>query len=1524
MNEILNIKHTDAELDIAIIGMAGRFPGAKNLEEYWELLSQGKESVTFFSNQELKESGVSSSTYNNPNFIKAAPILEDADKFDASFFGYSPKDAQYMDPQQRLFLELASCAIEDGGYDPDKYQKPIGVFGGTAMNTYFLFSGLIQKFVTEYIPTLLGNDKDFLCTKVSYKLNLKGPSLTVQSACSTSLVAIHLACQSLLSEECDLALAGATAIRVPLKTGHYYQESGILTRDGHCRPFDANATGTIFGSGGGVILLKKLKNALNDNDNIHALIKGSAINNDGRSKVDYTAPSVDGQANVIIEAQANAGVKADQIQYVEAHGTGTYLGDPIEVAALTKAFRTTTNNKGFCAIGSVKSNIGHLDAAAGIAGVIKTVLSLKNKKIPPNINFETPNPEIDFENSPFFVNNKLSEWNNEYNPRRAGISSLGMGGTNSHIILQEAPDLPVVSQARDNVSNHLLMLSARSENALRTMSLNLADNIENNPDQSLKDVAFTLRNGRKIFDYKKVLACKSSEEAINLLRDEESNEVVNFEAETFKRDVVFLFPGGGAQHINMGRDLYDRELFFRNEIDKCLAIANKLLKKDLKEVLFPEKNQEELAATQITKPTIGLATLFIIEYAMAKYLMSLGIKPTAMIGHSLGEYTAACISGVLKLEDALFMVTKRSELFQKLPGGAMTSVPLNESEVKKYLSDELSIAVINAPSMSVVSGPLSAIKEMERLFTSDEIDFRRLKISVASHSKMVDPILNEFYEAIKKINFEKPAIPFASNMSGKLIENLEASNPNYWVDHIRSTVRFSDGIELLLEQPHRVLLEIGPGTTLTTLTKQSPSKKKEQLIISSMPHPLEEVSDSTLLLKTIGQLHFAGVKVDWDKFYNILKVKRVSLPTYPFERKKHWYKAPFGQNSVIDNSLNNVKDFSEWFFSPSWKRSSKTTDQITSDLLKNEKWLVFSDGGNLARDLIEKLRYHSQEVIVVLRGDSFNKLNDNEFVIDKKSNNDFKNLFNNFKLINFIPQKIVHFWNSEFTQNLSGSNDDLKDKFYDSVYSLFFISNALHHMGMNKKIQIGIISTNLHSVIGEEKVNSPEHSLMLGPSKVINKEFPNIACKNIDLNFDEKESEVIKQIITELNEEDDSEIVAYRGKYRWIQTFEQIKLKDSDKTAVSLVKDGHTILITGGTGGIGLEIAYNFSQMAKCHLILTKRSAFPDKSEWKDWLNENGEDGKTSKIIKNINVIEESGSTVEIIVSDVEDKKAVRDMIGNLKERYGKIDIVIHAAGIIDDNLLVNSSIEAIERVLSPKVFGAVNLYQAMKDFEPGLFILFSSVNSLLAPVGQFDYSAANNFLDAFVNYFNSQDQTKFISINWPGWKEVGILANLNSESGINSWKEESIKKSITNAEGVKAFNLILNEKYSQVIIYPASEADLSRSSKELFKAVSISSPEVDEDIQFDFEDLTDSEKPLALIWMNLLGVERLSKKDNFFKLGGSSLLAIQVISRIQEVFEVTLSIGDVFKFPTLGKLASKIEDEIFSEIEELDSSSDN
>jgi len=1520
MNELLNIQHIDPELDIAIIGMAGRFPGAKNLEEYWKLLIQGKESVTFFSDQELKESGVSPSSYNDPSFVKAAPILEDADKFDASFFGYSPRDVQIMDPQQRLFLELAYSALEDGGYDPDRYPKPIGVFGGTAMNTYFLFSGLTPKFVTEYIPTLLGNDKDFLATKVSYKLNLKGPSVAVQSACSTSLVAIHLSCQSLLSGECDMVLAGGTAIRVPLKTGHYFQENGILTKDGHCRPFDANATGTIFGSGGGVILLKKLKNALNDKDNIHALIKGTAINNDGRSKVDYTAPSVDGQADVIIEAQANAGVKADQIQYLEAHGTGTFLGDPIEIAALTKAFSITTNNKGFCAIGSVKSNIGHLDAAAGIAGLIKTVLSLKNKKIPPSINFESPNPEIDFENSPFYVNNKLSEWNSKNNPRRAGISSLGMGGTNSHIILQEAPHLSDDSKNKDNIVNHLFMLSARSEDALRTMSLNLADNIEKNPGQNLKDIAFTLRTGRKIFDYKKVLVCKNSKETQILLREEDSDNVVSFETESLNRDVVFLFPGAGSQYVGMGRDLYKTESVFKDEVDKCIKITEKNFGINLSKVFDTSIINEAEMNDEIKKPIISYPSLFILEYALAKLLISWGIKPSAMIGHSLGEYTAACLAGVLDLEDALFMVAKRSELLQNLPEGGMLSIPLEEEQVKKYLNDEISIAVVNAPNLCVISGPLKQIEYAETVLSKDKISFRKLKVSTAFHSKLVEPVLDDFYNAIKNIKFRKPIVPIVSNITGQLITGNEISNPKYWVDHLRHTVRFSDGINVLLQESNRVFLEVGPGTTLSTLTEQNPNKQKTQIIISSMRHPLDDQADDKCFLKAIGQLHFAGIKPDWNSRYPEKECRRVSLPTYPFERKKYWYKAPFGQKSIIDNSLNDVKDFSEWFFSPSWKRSSKATNQITSDLLKNEKWLIFSDGGNLAKDLIEKLKHHSQEVIVVLRGDSYNKLNDNEFVIDKKSNNDFKNLFKYFKSLNFIPQKIVHFWNSEFTQNLSGSNDDLKDKFYDSVYSLFFISNALHHMGMNKKIQIGIISTNLHSVIGEEKVNSPEHSLMLGPSKVINKEFPNIACKNIDLNFDEKESEVIKQIIAELNEEDDSEIVAYRGKYRWIQTFEQIKLKDSDKLATSLVKNGHTILITGGTGGIGLEIAYNFSQMAKCHLILTKKSAFPDKNEWKDWLNENGEDGKTSKIIKNINVIEESGSTVEIIVSDVEDKKAVRDMIGNLKERYGKIDIVIHAAGIIDNNLLVNKNIEAIDRVLSPKVFGAVNLYQAMKDFQPGLFILFSSISSLIAPVGQFEYSAANNFLDAFVNYFNSQDQTKFISINWPAWKEVGILAN----SGMDSWKENLLKKSISNSEGVKAFNLILNENYSQVLISPGGEADFSRSSKELFKAVSHSSPEVDADIQSNLSGLTDSEKPLALIWMNILGVESLSKKDNFFKLGGSSLLAIQVISRIQEAFAVTLSIGDIFKFPTLGKLATKIEREIIADIEELDSSSDN
>ena len=889
------------DLKIAIIGLAGTFPGANSVETYWENLCSGKESTTYFSDEELIESGVDPELIRDPNYIKAGQVLDDPGLFDASFFGYSPREAQIMDPQHRLFLECAWEAVEYAGYDANSYPGSIGVYGGALMNTYLLFSGLKENFFAEYLPILIGNHNDYLSTLVSYKLNLKGPSVTVQTACSTSLVAVHLACQSLLNGECDMALAGGVAVRVPHKIGYVYHEGSIFSPDGHCRPFDANARGTVFGSGVGIVVLKRLEDAITDRDHIHAVVLGSAINNDGSSKVSYTAPSVNRQSDVIIEALANAGIEAGSVSYVEAHGTGTSIGDPIEIAALTNAYRTSTEKKGFCAIGSVKANIGHLDNAAGVAGLIKTALALKHEKIPPSLFYEEPNPEIDFENSPFYVNTKLSDWSSNTSPRRAGVTSLGVGGTNAHVILEESPPFMDSEETRPW---QLILLSAKTDSALDKMTYNFVDFLETTPEVNLADAAYTLQVGRQVFNHRRMLVCKDLPDGLSALNTLDSPRIITSVQEPENRDVVFMFSGQGSQYINMGLDLYQTQTVFRENIDLCTEILQTHLNLNLRDILYPGEDFNEEIENKIKQTFITQPALFTIEYSLAMLWESWGIKPSAMVGHSIGEYVAACLAKVFSLEDALSLVAARGQLMQELPPGSMVAVQLSEEEIKQYLDDFLSVAVINSPGLCVISGETSAIGELERRLSSDGIQLSRLHTSHAFHSKMMEPILGEFTEKIKIVHLNPPQIPFLSNVSGTWITSEEAVDRDYWAKHIRQTVRFSDCLRELSNEPNRIFLEVGPGNTLNSLAKQHIDRNRGQKSFSSIRHPKEEKSDVAFILSSLGHLWLSGVQIDWSGFYEHEIRYRFPLPTYPFERERYWLEE--GQRHNSDDSAKPV------------------------------------------------------------------------------------------------------------------------------------------------------------------------------------------------------------------------------------------------------------------------------------------------------------------------------------------------------------------------------------------------------------------------------------------------------------------------------------------------------------------------------------------------------------------------------------------------------------------------------------------
>ncbi|HEX8128485.1 MAG TPA: amino acid adenylation domain-containing protein [Pyrinomonadaceae bacterium] len=877
------------ETAVAIIGMAGRFPGCRDLDEFWEKLKGGVELISTFSDEELSARTVDPALLSDPNYVKAGSVVDDADMFDAAFFDMNPREAEITDPQHRLFLECAWQALEAAGYDSLRYDGRIGVYAGVGLGGYLqnVYANAEVMRSTNPYQIVIGNDKDYLPTRVSYKLNLKGPSVNVQTSCSTSLVAVHMACRSLLYGECEMALAGGISIRTPQKTGYYYQEGGINSPDGHCRAFDAGAQGTVPGNGGGLVLLKRLADAIADGDTIHAVILGSAINNDGSEKVGFTAPSVDGQAQVIAEAQRAAAISPESVTYIEAHGTGTPLGDPIELTALAQAFRTQTPKKGFCAVGSLKTNLGHLDAGAGIAGLIKTVLALKHRMIPPSLHFAEPNPQVDLDDSPFYVNRMLREWITEGAPRRAGVSSFGIGGTNAHVILEEPPRARTQPAAAD-ARAQLLVLSAKTQPALEQMAASLVARLKRPGDLDPRDVAYTLQAGRRVFEHKLMLVYKDLADAAAQLKSADPRRVFKAASQRSHRRVVMMYPGQGAQHLRMARGIYDTQPVFRREVDACAELLKPHLGLDLRSLLYPADAEAGAAAEQLNETFIAQPALFVIEYALTKLWMELGIQPDAFIGHSLGEYVAACVAGVFSLEDALKLVAARGRLMQAMPKGAMLMVPLPESEVSALLGEDLSIAAVNGASLCVVSGETDAIAGLESRLAERGVAGHRLQTSHAFHSRMMDAAVQPFVETVRTVALHAPKFRYVSNLTGTWITAAQATDPYYWGEHLRRGVRFSDGLSELLREPDVVLLEVGPGTVLSTLAKQHAGKDAGLTVLSSLRHVKAPVEDDAHFLNTLGHLWLAGMQINWLALHTAGQPRRVALPTYPFDRQRYW------------------------------------------------------------------------------------------------------------------------------------------------------------------------------------------------------------------------------------------------------------------------------------------------------------------------------------------------------------------------------------------------------------------------------------------------------------------------------------------------------------------------------------------------------------------------------------------------------------------------------------------------------------
>jgi acyl transferase domain-containing protein/thioesterase domain-containing protein/acyl carrier protein len=1542
---------TNAALEgIAIVGMAGRFPGAKNVEEFWQNLQNGVESISFFSEQELADAGIDPAVFQNPDYVKAKAVLEDVDLFDAAFFGFSPKEATITDPQHRLFLESAWEALENAGYNPETYTGAIGVYAGVGMSAYLLNNLWANSELTRSAGAyqiLIANDKDFLSTRVSYKLNLKGPSVNIQTACSTSLVATCMACQSLLNYQCDLALAGGVSISLPQKSGYLYQEGMIFSPDGHCRAFDAQAQGIVGGSGVGIVVLKRLEDAIADGDTIHAVIKGFALNNDGSMKVGYTAPSVDGQAEVIAQALAMAEVDPESVTYIEAHGTGTPLGDPIEIAALTKAFRASTQKKNFCAIGSVKTNIGHLDTASGVTGLIKTVQALKHQSLPPSLHFENPNPKIDFANSPFYVNDKLSEWHKNGSPRRAGVSSFGIGGTNAHVVLEEAPSLRgqggrgAEGQGRNY---QMLVVSAKSESALDIATQNLITHLKQHPELNLADAAYTLAFGRKAFNHRRIVVCSESQEAVTAL-SKLNQQVFTNTQESKQPSITFMFSGQGSQYVNMGLELYQVEPIFREQIDKCSEFLKPDLGLDLRDVLYPSEAQAEIAAQQLKQTAITQPALFVIEYALAQLWMSWGVRPQAMIGHSIGEYVAACIAGVFSLEDALSLVVGRGRLMQQMPAGAMLAIPLTETEARSHLNENLSLAVINARSSCVIAGTIAEIDVLAQQLPES----RRLHTSHAFHSQMMEPILKPFVEQVKKVKLNPPEIPYISNVTGTWITAAEATNPNYWAQHLCQTVRFADGVEQLMEDSQRILLEVGPGRTLMTLAKQRPNHDAA-LILSSLRHPQQQQSDVAFLLTALGRLWLAGVEIDWLEFYTAEQRYRVPLPTYPFERQRYWVEPQHlsaqpqklgnswlwktvveaGEKQALaedaDISLKKKSDIADWFYIPSWQRS--LIPVRNANLAKEcSCWLVFVDECGLGDRIVNQLQLAGQDVITVRIGEHFSSDTPAEslcerhysYTLNPSQRQDYETLWQELHALNKLPQTIVHLW-SVTPDEFVGTRFERVEKLQNlGFWSLLFLAQALGKQNISEQIEIAVISNNLQEVTGEENLY-PEKATLLGPCKVIPQEYLNISCRSVDIVLPElgsqQEEKLISNLLRELTIPTSDIAIAYRGNHRWVQTFASVRLDKTEKETPRL-RDGGVYLITGGLGGIGLVLAEYLAKTVQAKLVLLGRSPIPVKSEWDEWLRTHVAQDSISVKIRKLQVIEALGAEVAIACADVANLEQMQGVIREVGDRFGQIHGVIHAAGIIPGGMIQLKTPEIIANLLAPKVTGTLVLDTLLQDCDLDFFVVCSSLNSFIAALGLVDYCAANSFLDAFANYKASRSNTLTTAINWDGWQEVGQAASVKLSEQLQQWRNASFQQGILPQEGIEAFNRILGSRLPQVLV---STQDFHlrfkqfNSTKELQRVQSNqkansskpthSRPELS---QAYVEPRSQLEQTIAEIWQQSLGIAPLGIHDNFFELGGDSLLAVHLIAKISAATQTKLSSHSLIDAPTIADLAELI-----------------
>jgi acyl transferase domain-containing protein len=1489
-----------SESMIAIVGLAARFPGARDAAELWRNLRDGVGSISVLSDEELAAAGVDPALLADPRYVRAKGALADADRFDAAFFGFTPREAEVMDPQHRVFLECAWEALEDAGCDPERPPGRIGVWAGSGASSYLISNLLPNGDRLEALGTLqvlLLNDRDFLATRTSYELDLKGPSATVQTACSTSLVAAHMAAQSLLGGECDLALAGGVSISAPLRAGYLYQEGSVMSPDGHCRAYDAGAGGSVEGNGCGVVALKRLADALADGDRVYAVIRGSAVNNDGTAKVGFTAPSVEGQAEVISESLMMAGVDPATIGYVEGHGSGTPLGDPIEVAALAQAFRAAgAEGEGFCALGSIKTSIGHCNTAAGAAGLIKAALALAHRTVPPSLNFQSPNPRIAFAGSPFYVPTEARPWETDGEPRRAGVSSFGLGGTNAHLVLEEAPE-PEPADPPSRTAQ-LLVLSARTPAALEAAAARLADRLESDPELELADAAWTLQVGRKGFEHRRIVVARDREAAVAALRGPAVAGVREGEG---KPPVVFLFPGLGDQRVDMARGLYESEPLFRETVDACAEKLAPWLGADLREVMFPagerasktggpdlramlrrETAEESPAEARLRQTLFAQPACFVIEYALARLLISWGITPQAMIGYSLGEYVAAAVSGVLSLDGALELVARRAKLIQELPAGAMLAIPLPEAEVRPLLGPELSLSATNGPHFCVAGGPAEAVEALERSLVGRGVSCIRLRTTHAFHSAMMDPAAEPLTALARRMAVNPPSIPYLSNVTGTWITAGDLADPGYWARHMRSPVRFAEGIGELLREPGRVFLEAGPGATLGTLVKQHPDAAANTVTVSTLREGGSEIEN---LLEAVGRLWIAGAEPDWAAFHNGERRRKVGLPTYPFERQRYWIDPPAA--SATPAPPKRDLDLEDWFWVPAWKQAPR----VPAPRGQDDRWLIFLDDRGLGERIAAQLRAAGSEVETVEAGTTLAR-QDYDALVQRVH-----------------PTKILHL------RGITGTEPSFEAAQADGLIGLTLLAQAVGAAGGDAPVRLLMVADGLHEVLEGDPIH-PAKATVLGALKVAHQEVPRLECGSLDVAGPLTDERLVRRILDEIYGPLEN-AAALRGRQRWVRGFEPVRLA-AGALPPSLLAEGGVYLIAGAAHGPGMRIAERLLRDFDARVALMMPPQFPERERWETWRAlpdvPPGQDAIGDAVLRLLALERETGLD-RVLILRSPDLAAARD-------RFGPVRGAFYTAVSAGGGLLQLKTPEALHAALDPVARGAEALLAAVDaEPEPPAFVVLSSTTTAVTgSLGQLDIAAEGGYLDALAARRAAEGKPFTVAAHWDpyqwgAWLVAGVAAGTGAAADE---VQAGIAANVTSEErSAEALRRLLAAPLPRVVVtrrdLPGLMAETDSVTADTLLAqmggahhgektarpAGLSTPFAPPQGEL--------EERLAGVWQELFGIEPIGRDDSFLELGGHSLLAIQMVTQIRAVLDADLPVTALFESPTVAELARAV-----------------